>query len=267
MNNKSGQPVSYQDTRFGQLFLLVILLGFLGGQILHESGHWAILQLFGRNPVMSFTGLVGRDEQPANPEGWVEFTAPDGEQVWLYLTSLPSSAVEWIVMSAAGPLAQLAVMIIGLLFAHFSRGGLLRGIGLLLALINSLGPMLYQIKSTFVGAGGDEYLIAYYLGLPEYAITVPLALASAAGLVVGLWELDGWRRRLKWLAVLLIGYLPQGPLLMLANNITQTQVAMGNRFFQPVLGFSLPVVIVSGFALFVLFVVLVRWEMSLSSTR
>lgn len=257
----------YRNINFWRLVVLAALLGYLGGQMLHETGHWVILQLFGRDPVISFTGLVGSDHQPVSPEGWVEFTAPNGERVWLHLTSLPSSSMEWVVMSAAGPLAQLAVMIIGLLFAHFSRGGLLRGIGLLLALINSLGPMLYQIKSTFVGAGGDEYLIAYYLGLPEYAITVPLALASAAGLVVGLWELDGWRRRLKWLAVLLIGYLPQGPLLMLANNITQTQVAMGNRFFQPVLGFSLPVVIVSGFALFVLFVVLVRWEMSLSSTR
>lgn len=117
----------YQKVGFWRLLVLVALIGYLGGQVLHESGHWAVLQLFGRGSVMSFTGLVQRDEPPANPEAWVTFTAPDGEQVWLHLTSLPASRAEWLLMAAAGPLAQLIAMIVGLLLAHFARREVVSG--------------------------------------------------------------------------------------------------------------------------------------------
>jgi len=259
--------MSYQNVSFGRLLLLVALLGYLGGQMLHETGHWAVLQLFGRGPVMSFTGLVQRDEPPAHPEEWAEFTAPDGELVWFHLTSLPDSRAEWLLMVAAGPLAQLVAMIAGLLVSRYAGREVIRGAGLILALINSFGPTLYQIRSTFSGAGGDEYFIAYLLNTPKYAITIPIALASALGFAVGMGELAGWRLRLKWLASLCIGLLAQGPLLMLANRVTQAQVNLGNPFFRPVFGFSLPVVVTNALALLALVVVMVGWDNSLSGQR
>lgn len=255
----------YRNISFWRLLVLVALLGYLSGQMLHETGHWAVLKVFGRRPVMSFTGLVQQNEPPADPEGWVEFTAPDGEQVWFHLTSLPGSSAEWVAMLAAGPLANLVAMLAGLLLAYFAKRELLRSLGLLLALINSFGPMLYQIQHTFSGAGGDEYFLASTLGVPKYAITVPLALAAAAGFAVVIKKINGWRVRLKWLTALLIGFVAQGPLLMYADKITQTQVRLKNPFFQPILGFSLPVVIVAGIALLIFLIVLFRWEKALSS--
>ena len=85
-------------------------------------------------------------------------------------------------------------------------------------------------------------------------------LVSAVGLIVGLWKLAGWRIRLKWLGALCLGFVAQAPLLIFANKVTQNQVSLGNPFFRPVLGYSLPVVIVNAVVFFVLVVVLVRWE-------
>jgi hypothetical protein len=256
-----GEPnVSDRDIGFGRLLILVALLGYLGGQILHEAGHWAVLQLFERGPVMSFTGLVQREELPTAPERWVEFPAPDGQEVWLHLASLSASSAEWVAMLAAGPLAQLAAMILGLLLAHFARRETVRSLGLLLALINSFGPALYQLTSTLGGPGGDEYFIAYYLGLSRHFISASLGLASAAGLVLALRELSGWRMRLKWGAALSVGLLPQGPLLMMAYRITQSQVDLGHPLFRPVIGWSLPVAVTSALACLALLVLLVRWE-------
>ncbi|RME51861.1 MAG: hypothetical protein D6796_00085 [Caldilineae bacterium] len=251
--------MTYQAIKFGRLLLLSVLLGYLGGQILHEAGHWAILQLYRRAPLMSFTGLVQQDEPPAHSEGWTQFTTPDGEQVWLHLASLPGSSAEWIAMLAAGPLAQVAVMILGLVLARFGKREPVRVIGLLLALINSFGPILYQSRSMLGEGGGDEYFIAQFLGLPKYMIHLPILLISIAGFVVGLWSLAEWRTRLKWIGAVCIGFVGQGPLLMFANRITQTQVSLGNPLFRSVFGWSLPVMVVNVVVAFILVVVWMRW--------
>ncbi|RMD58714.1 hypothetical protein D6833_12565 [Candidatus Parcubacteria bacterium] len=252
--------MSYQNVKFWRLVLLAALLGYLGGQIVHEAGHWAVLEIYRRSPVMSFTGLVQQDETPNHPEGWSQFTAPDGEQVWLHLATLPGSDTEWVLMLAAGPLAQVAAMLFGFALVHFGEREQVKVIGLLLALLNSFGPMLYQSRSMLGRGGGDEYLITQFLGVPAAAVHVLFLAVATAGLVVGMWNLAGWRTRLKWLGAVCIGFVGQGPLLMYANRITRTQVGLGNPFFRPVLGWSLPVVIVSVVAGLALVVVLMRWE-------
>jgi hypothetical protein len=54
---------------------------------------------------------------------------------------------------------------------------------------------------------------------------------------------------LKWLAVVLLGSIPTGILLVQADGMTRAQVNLDNPLFQPVLGVSLPVILVDGFAL------------------
>ncbi|RMG79528.1 MAG: hypothetical protein D6712_19555 [Chloroflexi bacterium] len=169
-------------------------------------------------------------------------------------------------MLAAGPLAQVAAMLLGFALLYFGKRDQLKVIGLLLALINSFGPMLYQSKSMLGRGGGDEYLIAQFLGVPATAVHVLFLVVAIVGLVVVVWNLAAWRTRLKWLVAVCIGFVGQGPLLMYANQITQTQVGLGNPYFRPVLGWSLPVVVVSVVAGLILVVVLTRWEKTISMT-
>jgi len=250
----------HQRVKLRRLVLLTVLLGYLGGQIVHEAGHWAVLEIYRRGPVMSFTGLVQQEETPRYREGWSQFTAPDGEQVWLHLGTLPGNDAEWVLMLAAGPLAQVAAMLFGLAMVHFGKQAQMKVIGLLLALINSFGPMVYQSISLQRGGGGDEYFMAQFLGWSAAVVHVFFLGIAIVGLAVVMRNLSGWRTRLKWLGAVFVGFVGQGPLLMYANRITQKQVGLGNPYFRPVFGWSLPVVIVSVVAAIVLVAVLARWE-------
>ncbi|MGE5550358.1 MAG: hypothetical protein ACM3ZC_07485 [Bacteroidota bacterium] len=230
--------------RFVHLLLFVFFLNFLGAQMLHEGGHWAVLRIGGRDPVFGFTGLVQKwDKEPVTPDQWVMFTDPHGDRGWLRLGSLPDSRTEWVIFIAAGPLLQLAAVILGLMLNSLARRQTTRLFGLLLALINSFGQLMYQVIAPIRGSGGDEYLLAYHLGVPRAVISVFLAAAFAVGLVLAFHRLDGWRQRLIYGAALFIGINLQGPLLMYANQVVQDQIDAGNPFFQPVCGFSLPVLI------------------------
>lgn len=230
--------------RILHLLLLVILLNFLGAQMLHEGGHWAVLQVGGRDPVWGFTGMVQLwDRKPATPDQWVEITDPTGDRGWLRLGSLPASTTEWVIFFAAGPLLQLGAVIVGLMVHSLAKQQISRLFGLLLALINSFGQFMYQIVAPIRGSGGDEYLLAYYLGVPRTAVSAPLAVAFAVGFLWAMCRLDGWRTRLIYGAALMVGIIPQGPLLMYANQVVRDQIDAGNPLFQPVFGFSQPVLI------------------------
>ena len=43
---------------FIRLFFLTLILGYLGAQRIHETGHWIFLQIFQREPNIGFTGLI-----------------------------------------------------------------------------------------------------------------------------------------------------------------------------------------------------------------
>ena len=102
--------------------------------------------------------------------------------------------------------------------------------------------------------------MAGYLGIPRYFIDIPLGLAFVACFILGLRALGTWKTAGIWLGAVLLGSFPTGLFLMQANQIVQTQVDQGNPFFQPILGYALPVIIVNGLALALL--LLLWWQQS-----
>lgn len=226
---------------FGRLLLLVLLVNLLAAQILHESGHWAVMQAFGRRPLWGITSLVQMSEEPAAPEEWTAITNLDGSRSWLRVRSAPTSDAEWLLFLAAGPLAQLAAVAVGYAVARRSASPMTRTLGFLVALVNAFGGLFYQVVRLLRGSGGDELLIGHYLGVSPTVISVALGIGFGIGLVACLRALGTRRQRLTWAAALLLGTLPVGPLLMIANQAIITQVNAGNPFFRSVLGFSFPV--------------------------
>lgn len=104
-----------------QVLVLVLLLNFIV-QMIHEAGHWAVYQAYGRGPVWGFIGLVQLwNTTPLHPSEWVKTALPGGEQGWLRLTSPTNSGIEEIISSAAGPLASLLGAVLGLILAGRSR--------------------------------------------------------------------------------------------------------------------------------------------------
>lgn len=231
----------------GPLFVLVLLLNFIV-QMIHETGHWAVYQAYDRGPVWGFIGLVQLWETPPlHPTEWVKTSLSTGEQGWLHLTSPANSKLEETLSSAAGPIASLAGAVLGLLLVYRSRDTAIKQIGLALTLTTSFAMTLYYLRSPF-RTGGDEYGVAVQLGIAKALIEIPLAVAFAACLTLGLRELDTWKTRFTWLAVLLFSGIPIGLALNYADAFLRSQVNEGNPLFRPVFGFSLPVVLVNGLA-------------------
>jgi hypothetical protein len=245
--------MDYRKFNFWHLVILTFLLNFIA-QTIHEAGHCAVYEVLGLGPTWSFTGLVQiwDNPPPLHPNEWIATTAPDGTPGWERMTSAPSKN-EAIAMNAAGPLASLLGVIFGLCLVRFSRNPIVKQVGLVLALIISIIMSLYYLRG-FSRTSGDEYFLAGLLGIPKYIIDIPFCLAFITGLVLAVWALGDWLTRLKWLGTILLGSLPAGLILMYGNNLVQSQVNQGNPLFKPLLGFSLPVVIVNVIVLLALWV-------------
>jgi hypothetical protein len=252
-----------QKISFWQLFLLALLLNFVV-QMTHEAGHWAVYQSYGRGPVWGFIGLVQLwDTTPLHPAEWVKTSMPDGEQGWLRLTSPVNGKFEEVISSAAGPIASIFGAILGLLLVYRSKDGAIKQIGLMLTLMTSFTMTLYYLRSP-LRTGSDESAIAFQLGIAKAFIEIPFAIAFIACLVLGLRELDTWRTRLTWLAVILFNSISIGLTLNYVDTFLRSQVNEGNPLFWPVFGFSLPVVIVNGLACFGLWIWWRKMRKSLS---
>ena len=253
---------------FWQLALLCLMLTYLGAQRVHETGHWAVLQAFRREPVMGFTGLVQLwDKRPLNPNGWTIYTDPiDGEQGWLRLGSLPQSPGEWISLLAAGQVAQLIAVMAGLLIARYGKSQLARETGLALSLVNSLGQALYHAKSLLLGSGADERYLSFYLGIPKESITIPLLLIYILAMAWALRQIKGWRERGRRLVAVMAGFIPLGPVLMLSDRVIRNQMGVDNPWFRPVLGFSLPVLIADVIVLMGLWLLWRKWRATSTAT-
>ncbi len=109
----------------------------------------------------------------------------------------------------------------------------------------------YYLRSP-MRTGGDEAQIATLLGIPRMLLDIPLGLAYLACLGLGLRQLPTWRTRLAWFGLIALASIAGGIPLMLADPIVTTQVDLGNPFFQPVFGYSLPVLIFNGLILLLL---------------
>lgn len=226
--------------RFLPLLVLVMLVNILS-QTTHESGHHMVYQFMGCAPVWGFTKLVQIWETPpTNPDEWVEIRGSEGEQGWLKLSSPLVGRTENAVGAAAGPLAGLLGAVVGLALAQLGKKSTWQQIGLAFSLTASLVAVLYYLRAP-MRAGGDEYDLAVQLGIAKSVIEIPLVLAFAACLTFGLRQLPTWRVRLMWLGTVLLGSVATGLPMAFADPFIIAQVDAGNPWFQPIIGYSLPV--------------------------
>ena len=199
-------------------------------------------QLMGYNPVWVFTKVAQLSRLPTNPQGWVEITNPDGTSSWLKVSSMPANKTEKAALAAAGPLLGLISAILGLIMSHQSAKVTPKQAWLAYTLSISLVAVLYYLR-TPMRVGGDEYDIAVNLNIPKSLVETLLMLGYLACLVFGLLELPAWRTRLTWLSSILLGATATGLLMVLLDPIIIAQIDVGNAWFQPVIGYSLPVFI------------------------
>jgi hypothetical protein len=228
------KSLDLQKIPFWWLMLAALTLNILA-QAIHKGGHWAVFQVTGHRPVWAFTSIAQVwDTPPLNPAGWEAITAPDGEKGWRKLTSAPGRTVNAI-DDAAGPLAALFSVVAGLLLYRFSKKPAVRLSGLILTLITGLLMTFYYARS------GDEGFLAAFLGIPKMVFDIPLGLAFFTCLLLGLRELKTWKNGLKVVGALVPGMLLTAGVMVLVDPFIRAGVNVENSFFQPVLGFSLPV--------------------------
>ncbi len=248
---RSGvRPSALGSMTLPRLAIATAAMSFAGAQVLHEAGHDLVSVLFGRGPTWGTSSLVQlADREPLRPEEWVRYVTADGDESWLRLTSLPATDTEWILFFGAALILQLLAIVVGLVIARRAVGARVRALGLLLALVNALGMCVYYALSAPRGIGGDEANLGDYLGVPATLVAATFAIAALVGLGMVLQALAGRRERVR-IGLLSLGIiLLEGPLIMLANNLVRDQVDAGNPFFLPVLGFSLPVLVVAALAI------------------
>lgn len=244
-----ASKVSLRTVWFPRLVLGVAAVSLVGAQLLHEAGHLALAVLFGRGPIWGPSSVVQlSDRLPADPSLWSRYVQSDGSVAWLRMESLPASDAEWVAMIVAGPAIQLVAIAIGLWLARAARSETGRTIGLLLALANAFGLTFYYAAAYARGISGDEALIGDKVGVSPMLVALPFALLAVAGLALGFRWLRGGER-LRALAALLIGIVPVGPLIMLANGFVRDQVDAGQPLFVASLGFSVPVLLAGVVAL------------------
>jgi len=233
---------------FLPLFILAMVVNILA-QATHETGHRVVLQLMGHNPVWVFTKLAQiHDTPPQNPDEWVEKVYPDGSRSWLKLSSSFATGAETAIDAVAGSLASLLGALIGLILARRSKSVEWKQIALVFTLSISISALLYYLRSPN-RVGGDEADVAAYFGIVKSVIEIPFALSYAACLLMALRELPSWRICLAWLGTIFLGSVVTGLSMFFVDDYVIAGVDAGNPFFQPVLGFSLPIFLVNALAL------------------
>jgi len=234
--------------RFLPLFMLAMLVNILS-QATHETGHHMVYQGMGHDPVWAFTKIVQLSETtPTNPDEWVEKINPDGTTNLLKLSAPITDRTGNAVASAAGPLAGLLGAVIGIVITRQSTKITWKQMGLAFALASSLIAVLYYLRSP-IRTGGDEYDIAVQLGVAKSIIEIPLAIGFVACLSLALRELPSWRSRLSWLGTVLLGSIATGLPMAMADPLVIAQVNAGNPWFRPIIGYSMPVLVVIVLAL------------------
>src|SRR5574342_228132 len=163
--------MNFRNITFWRLLSLAALLNCLA-QAVHEIGHWSVYQVYGRGPVWGFTSLVQVwDKPPLHPAEWVETTSPTGAHGWLRLHSLPQSPTEEFLAAAAGPIASLVSVALGLVMFQRNRRSATKQISLMFALNGSFVMSMYYLRSGF-RSGGDEAQMADILNIPKSAIEI-----------------------------------------------------------------------------------------------
>lgn len=238
----TGYNLSTLNTTFFRLFLLAVLVNIMT-QAIHETGHTLVYQIYRRNPTWGFIALVQLwDVQPLHPNDWVQRIAPDGTIGWLRLASSPESKTENLLEAAAGPLASLAGAIAGLWIAYKNGNAVHKQVGLMLSLATSFVMTAYYLRSPF-RIGGDEFDIASQSGLSKGMIEAAFGFAFVLCFLLCFRLLGSWRIGLKWFLMMLLGGVMTGIGLNIADQWVRIFVNQDNLFFQSVLGYSLPVLV------------------------
>lgn len=254
------QDKNYQRG-FLPLFILAMLVTILA-QTIHETGHHLFYQVMGHEPVWAFTKIVQMSEAPLNPANWVAITNPDGSTNWLKVSSMPTDKTEKAVLAAAGPVLGLLSAVFGLFVTRRSVKPTVRQVWLAYALAISFVAVLYYLRAP-MRIGGDEYDIAINLGISKPFVEISLALGYLACLAFGLRELPVWRTRFVWLSTTLLGAVATGLTMTLLDPIIIAQVDAGNAWFQPIIGYSLPVFIMLLISLVAVWF-WIRWQAGVS---
>ena len=229
----------FYNTRFLPLLVLAMLVNILA-QAWHETGHHIVYQVMGHEPVWAFTKVVQMREPPTNPANWVEITNPDGSSNWLKVSSMPTGKTEKALMAAAGPLAGLFSAMLGLFISRRSVNSTSKQTWLAYTLAISLVAVLYYFRAP-IRTGGDEYDVAVNLGIAKSLVELPLAFGYLVCLIFGLRELSIWKIRLAWLGTIMLGTIATGIPMAMLDPFIISKVDAGNPLFQPVFGYSLPV--------------------------
>jgi len=151
---------------------------------------------------------------------------------------------EFNIMLVAGPVASILGAILGLSLMYWNSVPITRQMGLIMSLTGSFIMSMYYLRG-FSRMGGDEYFLAANLGIHKYIIDIPFGLSFIIAFIAGILALGDWRTMLKWFGAMILGSLPSGLLIMKANSIVLAQVNLDNQLFRPLLGWSLPVIIVN----------------------
>jgi hypothetical protein len=216
----------------------------------HETGHLIVYQAFGRHPVYGFLGIVQLWERPPlHPDDWVATASPEGAPGWLRMDAPSGSEAEALLEALAGPAASLFSILLGFGLAHYSKRTPAGQTGLVFALAGGIATLLTYLHSP-IRSGIAEGWIAAYLGLHNITIELPFAAFCIMSIILGLRQLKNWRSRFKWFSAILLGVMFSGFLMIIGDQIIAAQIDMGNPWFRPYLGFSLPVLIVNILVLF-----------------
>jgi len=155
---------------------LYALLVYLSVQ-LHEMGHWSMAALLGLKFALGFNRWQNISE---------------------------SSTGQKLALLAAGPTVTLLLIVAGFALYYRTRNTVSQRVGLLLVVSNSLIVLIPHLLNLLVGGMGDKGWIAFYLGIPQYVIRLPLALLLVAALAIGFKEMDPEMRKTKWVVALFL---------------------------------------------------------------
>lgn len=231
----------------GHRLALTLVVGYLSLRA-HEAGHWLVLRLLGSHQtVMGFSR-----ELRLNAE--LNRFLDQGLSLTEALQRLPEvyNRAEWVAILAGAFVVQFALIGLGFLLLGRGEREAPKQVGLLLVLFNAARALLYLRYLHGRGTSGDEAMIAYHLGVPEWTVALPLGLAFAVALVAGV-------RRIRqvpggvclgWMTLAggwgLLAWLPR------LDDALWARLQAGSPFPQAVAGVAVPVLAIDALAVLAL---------------
>ena len=263
INSKNNEIKTYQVKysnfkKFLALTLTVFLISYLSG-ILHELGHQVVLAITLRNPTMSFLGLVQMWEEPLHPENWVKISILGIGEGWLRLSSLPGSAMEWVIMLLAGQLIQPILIIIGWNVWRNNEKQIYKELGIILMFMN--GVIFLNIIINYFSGFGDLHFINYFTWFPLEILVAFLAGFEFIGFLYAMMKLrillyKSKKGVISFFLAFVINIIIM-KIIGLAHQFIIEQINLENPLFQPILGWSIPALITNiGFAFILVFLLI-----------